>query len=360
MTHTNICKSKEADYFVIASALENPDAFEGDIPSYFLFKKNETLIGMIENVPFNGKWNEDTITIFMDEDEILFHYTIEDDTLKLLVGESSDVAEIFRRNNEENPILDLPDGDATIEVEVTDGADTGRMSVYCPKGWYYYEHLSGKGTIILISTPDPRITNAMATITYSSFQDAKFTLSGEEKSYSFDLEGQTYGRSDRDNYIEELITYIGDSAITAKGPHGGPYTCVFWDKIMPSIKLTWNNRKTGLPLCQEKEEDVFKARYVRTTGSNELTLEQLQQCDYQIRFRKDGTVTLKLDKFITSKLEENFGDTLTGTYENEIISIPKSNQTGFYPFHTCAFGLKGDILDTVIGRTQIYFHRSYK
>ena len=357
MTHTNICKSKEADYFVIASALENPDVSEGNIPSYLLFKKNETLIGMIENVPFNGKWSEDTITIFMGEDEMPIPYAIENDTLKLLVGESPDDAELFRRNNEEIPILDLPDGDATIEVEVTDGANTGRMSVYCPKGWYYYEHLSGKGIIKLSSTPDTRITGTVVTITYSSFQDAKFTIPGKESGYSFDLEGQTYGRSDRDNYIEELITFIGDSAITAKGPHGGPYTCVFWNEIMPSIKLTWNNRQTGLPLCHEKEEDIFKARYVKTTGSDELTLEQLQQCDYQLRFCKDGTVTLKLDKSITSALEENFGDTLTGTYENEIISIPKSDKTGFYPFHTCAFGLNGDILDTVIGSTQIYFHR---
>ena len=358
MSKLNICSSSEVDYFVLESAPENTNASEYGVQSYFLFKKNGTFIGIHEGIPpFNGKWDEDSVILFLGDEEVPFPFVSDGDLLKLVTGENpEDVEEVYRRHNEEIPILDLPDGDMTVEVEVTDGDNVGRMSVYCPKGWYYHEQLSGKGVITISPTPDPRISSLMLTVTYSSYENAKFTIDYKEDKSSFDLAGETYSRSDTSNALYEFITIMGDSAITVKASF---YSSELYDSIMPSLKLTWNNKPCNLAICQDTEEDFFKARAIRKNYEN-LTLEQVQQHDYWVCFRKDGTVTIKLDEAATSGLEESFGDTLTGTWEGATILIPKTDQTGFFPYHHLYANLEGDKFLFSVGKCDGTFHRCKK
>ena len=254
MKHSNICNSKEKDYFVLTS-------IEGMHPSvddsggsktlemlkemgmnfYLVFNSDGTVV--VGHYPTIATWNENSYTIKYndegEEKEIISNFTIEGDVLTVYEdcdanGEPYVTRHIYRRSDEEPPRLNAPVGDKTVEIEVTDGFATGHMSAYCPPGWHWVEICKSRGKIAFsASSPNgwPDIT-----IAYSTREAAKFTLEGEEAER--EIGNRTWKmviNGEKENMEIEMITYIGDSAIIIE--KGLAYDDL--QLILPSIQLTW-------------------------------------------------------------------------------------------------------------------------
>jgi len=348
MTHTNICKSKEKDYFVLES-------IEGMHPSvddsggsktlkmlkemgmnyYLVFNSDGTVV--VGHYPTIAVWNENSYTIKYDEEgeekEMVSNFTIEGDVLTVYEdceanGEPYVTRHIYRRSDEEAPDLNAPAGDKTVEIEVTDGFVTGRMSAYCPPGWHWVEICKSMGKIgFSASSPQDW---ADISIAYSTREGAKFTLEGEDEEYESD--GKTWimrlNEEDEENPIIELITYIGDSAIIIE--KGTAYDDL--QLILPSIQLTWDTEQSNCAICEEKEEDLFRMRFATDTGKWVMHGDRL--C-----FRKDGTLSALLNKDITDKWDDDLKYTTEGTWTDGMITITNGEKTVNIPFK-----LEGDII----------------
>ena len=288
MKKQSICSSKEVDYFILDSTQENYDASEGSINPYFLFKKDGTLVA-VNDVPLNGKWDKDTIIFHYENengenDDVVLHYTVEDDLLKLIDDERPGEIELYRRSNDEPPAR--PEGDITVEVKVTDNANTGRMSAYCPKGWYY--HPQTNESIRLSLSPNPHSDVGTITITRSGSENTEYTIKGEEMMNTFG-DKDWYFILDSENNIAELKTLIEDSIITVKGFPAEELI----DQILPSIQFAWNTQQNKNPhICNGKETDYFVLEYMNDNAGNSVTPEMLKDLglEFYLQFNNDGTI----------------------------------------------------------------------
>ena len=373
MTHTNICKSKEKDYFVLESMMSNATlngnfvndpAFETlkglGIENYLIFN-NDGTAEIMEGELFNGTWNENsyTYTLYANTEyakEVVYNFTIEGDVLTVDehhpdqgLGRPYITRKIYQRSDEEptkakedTPVENFFEnkdmGGKTVEIIVINGLETGRMSAYCPPGWYFSDIAANMNKIFIIVSED---SMEGVIITCVPREEAKFTIEGEEDENEFGNITWKFriDEEDENRPKAEFITYIGDSAVIIEG--------VAYDDlqfILPSIELKWDVEQNNCTICEEKEEDLFNMNMLTTNKGDTARENLIKQMGYDwwIRFKKDGAVTAKLDKSVTRNWGDGFGDTVSGTWKDKMMTFTNGDKTGNLPFKLK--GENGDIL----------------
>jgi hypothetical protein len=355
MDTTNICSKNETDYFVIESVTDNSGSGitieklkELGLQFYLIFHKDGS-IDTMQGVPMSGTWNENTITLTAEEDGetivIILPFSIEGDLLKY---ERDGETWRFIRSDETPAFCEATGGGTIAEIEITDGFVTGHMSVICPGGWYYHQQTLMEGLIRLSVSPLPLDTAVSSiAIEYCIKECAKHTIEGEKGETTIE-DKEWSGVYNEENAEIEMISYIGDSAITIK--IAGEEAMAVLEQIMTTVQLTWNTEQSNLAICEGKEYDFFKMRSLSTPErtAHHVLLKTLGY-DWCILFNKDGSVRAKFDRAVNCFWGDGFEDVVSGSWKNNMMTFigGDNNTTG-----NLAFTLEKDILSVTFADTN--------
>jgi len=249
-------------------------------------------------------------------------------------------------------------GGALVQLEVSDGFATGRLSVVCPDGWYYHEQTLMEGIIRLSTSPQPFDLSApSAAIEYCIKERAKYSIEGDEGGVTID-DKVWEGLFDQESGTIEMITYLEDSAIMVRvcGEEGAEAL----EQIMTTVQLTWDTEQSSFAVCEERQEDFFQMRSLSTPNqAAHHTLLKTFGYDWCILFHRDGRVRAKFDRAVNCFWGDGFGDVVSGTWQGNVMTFTGDDNNAM---GTLDFTLEGDILTVCFAdtnNTTVTFRRSH-